>query len=329
MPGGAWYDRSVEIRFVRRAQGGVLASLLLPLLAPLLALTAGSGCSTPLEQNQTHVPVRQSIPVSVCTEQLAPVKSKAQGKAVIRDLDPAQWLEIIIPQYEEEKGLEPTSLDCTGHYVFANESLRGGASDKGWPRTFDVEDMTIQAGPGGMRVFWARTLKFDDNTEGGPIALVRAIDDRAEVYGVGSYRGHPGSKLTPVRAGNDVLVIAETKECDPENPGECRKRATFFLPRRGRLIEGAAVDLERIAVVPSSLERGLFARYRLTTDITYRPDGILLLEQVDVRIVENGLEDKDSGRHLRTVEFGRILKVERDSLFSSNEPLWDRVVGQD
>jgi hypothetical protein len=315
----------VEIRFVRRAERGVLASLLFP----LLALTAASGCSTPLEQNQTHVPVRQSIPVSVCTEQLAPVKSKAQGKAVIRDLDPAQWLEIIIPQYEEEKGLEPTALDCTGHYVFANESLRGGASDKGWPRTFDVEDMTMQSGPGGMRVFWARTLKFDDNTEGGPIALVRAIDDRAEVYGVGSYRGHPGSKLTPVRAGNDVLVIAETKECDPENPGECRKRATFFLPRRGRLIEGAAVDLERIAVVPSSIARGLFTRYRLTTDITYRPDGILLLEQVDVRIVENGLEDKDSGRHLRTVEFGRILKVERDSLFSSNEPLWDRVVGQD
>ncbi len=315
----------MEIRFVRWAQRGVFASLLLP----SLALSAGSGCSTPLEQNQTHVPVRQSIPVSVCTEQLAPVKSKAQGKAVVRDLDPAQWLEIIIPQYEEEKGLEPTALDCTGHYVFANESLRGGASDKGWPRTFDVEDMTIQSGPGGMRVFWARTLKFDDGTEGGPIALVRAIDDRAEVYGVGSYRGHPGSKLTPVRAGNDVLVIAETKECDPANPGECRKRATFFLPRRGRLIEGAAVDLERVAVVPSSIERGLFTRYRLTTDVTYRPDGILLLEQVDVRIVENGLVDKDSGRHLRTVEFGRILKVERDSLFSSNEPLWDRVVGQD
>lgn len=304
----------------------LLRSALLP---SLLAASAASGCSTPLEQNKTHVPIRQSIPVSVCTEQLAPVKAKSQGKAVVRDLDPAQWLEIVIPQYEEEKGLEPTALDCTGHYVFANESLRGGASDKGWPRTFDPEDMTIQSGPGGLRVFWARTLKFDDGTEGGPIALVRAIDDRAEVYGVGSYRGHPGSKLTPARAGNDVLVVAETKECDPEVPSECRKRATFFLPRRGRLIEGAAVDLERIAVVPSSLARGLFTRYHLTTDVTYRPDGILLLEQVDVAIVENGLPDKDSGRHLRRVEFGRMLKVERDSLFSSNEALWDRVVGQD
>ena len=81
--------------------------------------------------------------------------------------------------------------------------------------------------------------------------------------------------------------------------------------------------------VPSAIARGLFARYKLVTDITYRPDGILLLEQVDVRLVENGLPDKDSGRHMRTVEFGRLLKVERDSLFSSNEPLWDRVVGQD
>lgn len=313
----------MEIRFARQVQA------LPAVMASLMSLAGAIGCSTPLEQNTTHVPVRQSIPVSVCTEQLAPVKAKSQGKAVVRDLDPAQWLEIIIPQYEEEKGLAPTSLDCTGHYVFANESLRGGASDQGWPRTFDPEDMTIQAGPGGLRVFWARTLKFDDGTEGGPIALVRAIDDRAEVYGVGSYRGHPGSRLTPVRAGNDVLVVAETKECDPEVPSECRKRATFFLPRRGRLIEGAAVDIERTAVVPSSLARGLFTRYHLTTDVTYRPDGILLLEQVDVAIVENGLPDKDSGRHLRTVEFGRVLKVERDSLFSTNESLWSRVVGQD
>ena len=87
--------------------------------------------------------------------------------------------------------------------------------------------------------------------------------------------------------------------------------------------------LERVTVVPSSLERGLFARYHLVTDVTYRPDGILLLEQVDVQIVEHGIQDKDSGRKLRRVEFGRLLRVERDSLFSSNEPLWDRVVGQD
>jgi hypothetical protein len=286
-----------------------------------------TGCSDPMVQNKANVPVRQSVPVAVCVDQLAPVKAKTQGKAVVRDLDPAQWLEVIIPQYEEEKGLEPTALDCTNHYVFANESLRGGASDRGWPRVFDPEDMTIQAGPGGMRVFWARTLKYDDGTEGGPIALVRAVDDRAEVYAVGSYRGHPGSRLTPVRAGNDIFVSAETKECS--EPGECRKRATFFLPRRGRLIEGAAVDLERVAVVPSSLERGLFARYHLVTDVTYRPDGILLLEQVDVQIVEHGITDKDSGRKLRRVEFGRLLRVDRDSLFSSNEPLWDRVVGQD
>lgn len=300
----------------------------MPALVALgIVATLASGCSEPLTQNDAHVPVRKAVPVAVCSEQLAPVKAKAQGKSVIRDLDPAEWLEVIMPQYEEEKGLEPTSVDCTGHYVFANESLRGGASDKGWPRAFDPEDMTIQAGPGGLRVFWARILKFDDGTEGGPIALVRAIDDRAEVYGVGSYRGHPSSRLVPVRAGNDVLAVAETKECS--EPGECRKRATFFLPRRGRLIEGAAVDLERVAVVPSSIARGLFTRYKLVTDVTYRPDGILLLEQVDVRLVENGLPDKDSGRHMRTVEFGRLLKVERDSLFSSNEPLWDRVVGQD
>ena len=32
--------------------------------------------------------------------------------------------------------------------------------------------------------------------------------------------------------------------------------------------------------------------------------------KIRVAIVENGLPDKDSGRHLRRVEFGRMLKVE-------------------
>jgi hypothetical protein len=39
--------------------------------------------------------------------------------------------------------------------------------------------------------------------------------------------------------------------------------------------------------------------------------------------------DRDSDRDLRKVEFSRFLRVERDTLFSSNDPLWERVVGQD
>ena len=50
--------------------------------------------------------------------------------------------------------------------------------------------------------------------------------------------------------------------------------------RRGRLLESATVDLERIAIVPSVTARGLYARYHLRTDVSYEPEGIRLLEQL-------------------------------------------------
>jgi hypothetical protein len=163
---------------------------------------------------------------------------------------------------------------------------------------------------------------------GGPIALVRAEGDRAEVFGVGSYRGPVNAKLTPVRMGNEMMMVAEAKRCVNENT--CRKVADMYLVRRGRLIPAATVDLERTQRVPSVSERGLYAEYKMTTDVEYTAAGVQLHEKVEVRIIpyeEGG--DRDSDRRLRAVEFSRLLRMERGTLFSSNESLWERVVGQD
>lgn len=81
--------------------------------------------------------------------------------------------------------------------------------------------------------------------------------------------------------------------------------------------------------MPSVTERGLYAKYVLRTDVTYKPAGIQLLEQVEVKIIHYDEGARDSDRALRKVEFSRFLRVERDTLFSSNDPLWERVVGQD
>ena len=70
-------------------------------------------------------------------------------------------------------------------------------------------------------------------------------------------------------------MIGQSTIC-PE-ADDCRKRADFYLARRGRLIPSATVDLERTKVVPSVTERGLYAKYQLRTDITYQPTGIQLL----------------------------------------------------
>ena len=277
-----------------------------------------------------EAPARQTTPIPVCAKPLAPPR-RARGeaaKAIVRDLDPEQWVEVMVPKYEAGQGIDATAVDCTGHYLFANETLRHGASIPGWPRQIDPDELDIRSGPKGLKVLRVRALKFENGDVGGPIALVRAVDDRAEVFGIGSYRGPENAEISPVRLGNETLVVAEARRCpDPYN---CRKVADFYLVRRGRLINAATIDLERVIRVPSVTEKGLYAEYRLNTDVEYTPDGVQLLEQVKVSIIpyeEQG--NRDSDRLLRTVEFKRLLRVERDTLFSSNESLWERVVGQD
>lgn len=276
-----------------------------------------------------EAPGRQTTPIPVCAEGIAPpARSKGDSSTIVRDLDPEQWLEILMPSYDPEKGLEPTARDCTDHYAFANETLRFGISRPGWPRLVDPDDLDVRSGPRGVKALRLRTLDFRNGDVGGPIALVRAADDRAEVFGVGSYRGPADAKIEPRRMGNETIVVAKAKRCpDVYN---CRKIADFFLLRRGRLVNAATVDLERVLRVPSVSERGLYAEYKLTTDVSFSEDGVQLLEQVKVRIIPYEKQgDRDSDRELRTVEFARLLRVERDTLFSTNESLWERVVGQD
>ncbi len=294
----------------------------------LVALAAGVMVScVDTERPVYEASSRQVIPIPVCAKPLAPLRRKDSGGAVMRDLDPEEWLEVMMPEYEMEKGLESTATDCTGHYVFANETLRHGISRNGWPLVVDPEVIDIRSGPRGIKVIRLRAVEFENGDVGGPIALTRAVDDRAEIFGIGSYRGPADAKLSPVRMGNETLVVAEAKRC-PDSTN-CRKIADFFLTRRGRLVNAATVDIERVLRVPSVTERGLYAEYHLRTDLSYSPEGVQLHEQVKVKIIPYEKGDRDSDRTLRTVEFARLLKVDRDTLFSTNESLWERVVGQD
>jgi hypothetical protein len=299
------------------------------------SLVAGSSAACVNAQwASPEVATRRVMPIPVCTTQLTPPARKSKVKApIVRSLDAEKWMTVLVPNLarkdgDPKKGINPTDLDCTGHYLFANETLRHGLSKGGWPRMVDPDDVDMRSGPKGLRVLRLRAVTFANGDIGGPVALVRAIDDRAEVYGIGSYRGPVDAKLTPVRMGNEVMVTAVAKRCaDPTN---CRRVANFFLLRRGRLLNAAMVDIERVQRMPSVTEIGLYAEYRMSTDVSYKKDGIELLEKISVRIIPYEKQgDRDSNRVLRTVEFRRLLQVERDSLFASNESVWERVVGRD
>jgi hypothetical protein len=289
------------------------------------------GVSACVEQNVAtpEVPARKTLPVSVCTTPLTPPPRKAGDERVlVRNIDAEQWMKIVVPQFSPADGLAPTATDCTGSYLFANETLRYGVSTRGWPRVVDPNELDLRTGPKGLTSVRLNAVNFQNGDVGGPIALVRAQDDRAEVYGVGSFRGPVEAKLEPVRMGNEMLLVAEYKRCpDITN---CRKISDFFLLRRGRLILAATADTERVLRVPSRTERGLFAEYRMTTDVSYQAEGIRLLEQVKVKIIPYPNEpERDSDRVLRTAEFSRMLRLDRDALFATNESLWERIVGQD
>ena len=105
-------------------------------LAAVVGLWAMSvaGCGASPEQPHGEIKTRKQIPIPVCSQQLSPVQSDGGGKAVVRSLEPEQWMSILVPSYTEEKGLNATDMDCTGNYIFVNESLRGGVSQRGWPR---------------------------------------------------------------------------------------------------------------------------------------------------------------------------------------------------
>lgn len=296
-----------------------------------LVLPCALGLAACVDQSNLtpEVPARKTLPVSVCTTPLTPPPRKpGDDRVLVRNLDAEQWLQVMVPKYTPSDGLAPVATDCTGHYVFANETLRYGVSTRGWPRLVDGNELDVRSGPKGLTAVRLSAVSFQDGDVGGPIALVRALDDRAEVYGIGSFRGPLDAKVEPVRMGNDTLVVAEYKRCpDITN---CRKIADFYLLRRGRLLHAATTDVERVLRVPSRTERGLYAEYRLTTDVTYRADGVQLLEQVKVKIIPYPNEpERDSDRVLRTVEFARMLRVDRDAMFATNESLWERVVGQD
>src|SRR5262245_64234030 len=76
----------MHVSLLRRSLGTTLA----------LALAASSfaGCGASAEQPHVEVATRKQIPVPVCTMQLAPVRASTKGKALVRSLEPEQWMSV-------------------------------------------------------------------------------------------------------------------------------------------------------------------------------------------------------------------------------------------
>lgn len=280
-----------------------------------MLLTLGlSGCAETPERPRTEDDARQLAPLPACITQLdSSGRTKKTGAA--RSLREEQFWPLVYPTYDAKSGRVPEGAHaCNGRVP----DLKGGQGTK-------IEEGAVLLGGGGdrLKVAWLRSHTYDDGTQGGALALVRSLDGTAEVYAVGSYRGHQKVQLSIERIGPEVVVAAVDDTCTGRKTGSpCETMVTVFAPRSGVLAKVASVATERVSYATDN-EPGIRGRseYRMTSAITYADGGIKVLEQVLVR--------DEQGREIRKAELERAFTFAPDgSMVVDEDSLWSKVVNK-
>jgi hypothetical protein len=238
----------------------------------------------------------------------------------MRSLSDMQYWRLVFPQFDVAAHRLPAgAIACTGARVFDDPVFAGGAT-RGSP--IEVEEGDILFGNGGerVRIVWLRTHRWPDGSRAGPLALVRAKEDFAEVYAVGAYRAATANTtLQAERLGTEVLLSATDDGCiGLAKDATCDTNVTLFLPRTGRLDRLATIDTTRRAYATGS-EPGIQGpvEYELTASPQYTAEGVRLFEQVKAT---------DSlGRLVHRTELERTLVLRDGVLQAAGDPLWGRV----
>ncbi len=276
------------------------------------------GCGTPTQSVSADAP-RSSAPLPACLLRL-PQRGEAQRGSLRQLSEPVIW-KAVFPSYDENQGLESNALACTGRAVFSDPQLSGGHPRRPWPITAQTGDILYGSGPKRSKVVWFRTHAWDDGTAGGALALVRAEEDHAEVFGIGTYRGSfEKTRLATERMADDVVITATDDGCQGASPDDaCESWVTVYSPWAGNLVEQARIATERRRFVAGG-EPGAQGpvRYRLVSTPQYEAEAIQLLEQITAI--------DSTGRTLRTVELQRAYQ-RADGAWTETQPsLWTRIV---
>lgn len=218
---------------------------------------------------------------------------------------------------KEPISLTSETLDCRGERLLEAEALAGATpvSDPFSPRG---EEIVFGGGPDRLRVAWLRTHRTGDGGSAGPLVMIRAFEQTAEVYGIGVFRGTDRTRFMVQRSGDTALVLAKTDECSGSEGIECQTTLDIFQQRLGALDNVGSVLLERVAFAQGT-ERGVdgAVKYHLTSVPHFEGGGIRLHEQISVSDAR--------GREFRRAEVDRYFDVKADRLELPREPsLWDR-----
>jgi hypothetical protein len=282
------------------------------------AWAVGAACTPSERPPRIEDEARAMAPVPAC---VVPLPPRAHGAGVtMRNLTELQYWQLVFPAFDStSRRLPLNAAACTGARVFDEPAFAGGTT-RGSP--IEVQDGDVVYGNGGerVRIVWLRTHRWPDGSQAGPLALVRAKEDFAEVYAVGAYRSATSNTtLQAERLGFEVLVSATDDGCQGQaQDATCETNVSLFLPRFGRLGRLTTMETTRRAYATGS-EPGVQGpvEYVLTASPQYTADGIKLFEQVKAT--------DSSGRVVHRTELERTFVLHDGVLDQGTDSLWGRV----
>jgi hypothetical protein len=267
-----------------------------------------------------EVEARSLAPVPACIVPLTQRKGSSSG--LLRNLRDEQYWKVVFPAFDTNNMTLPEKpLTCTERTVFDDPAFQGAQRRHSPSEPVAEEDLLVGSGGDHLRVVWLKTHSLPDGRAVGPIALVRAKENIAEVYAVGVYRSAtPRPFFVLERMGPEVLVTATDEGCTNKGFGlDCENNVAVFVPRKGVLVRLGDFATEKRAFF-SGAERGTFGEkveYRLTSSVSYVATGLKVFEQIVARDFE--------GREFRRAELERVFAFREVELTSAEAPLWPRI----
>jgi hypothetical protein len=290
---------------------GVRASCLVALVVAL------PSCAGAVESAKLEDGARRTIPVPICLKPLP-----RHGTAgVVATLKPEDYWATVLPSYDASAStVDRSSADCSGRQWFGSPELVQSEGPRTGPIKVSDADVAVESAPNSFKIVWLRTHHFSDGSAGGVLALVRAKEAYAEVYGVGFHRGGAvPTRFAFERLGPEIMVTATDDGCSGAKPRQgCETTMVAYLLSAGQFVPGARFALDRIQYgqAPGIGE----VQYRLTAAPSFQEKSIRLVEQV---VVRDGTQTE-----VRKSDLERVFQLrERGRLVASGESLWNQVVG--
>lgn len=303
-----------------RRRYGPWSSLILSGLVLLGGLGLAPSCAEPT-RSQSADPSRALTPVPACVRRMPPRRDADRG--FMPQLEERDYWSLVFPGASRSE-VPGDGRSCAGGLLFTDPVFQGTKPIAGGSAEAVVipPDAILHGGGGNrLRVVWLRSHRADDGTAAGALALVRAVDDVAEAYVVGVYRGDAErTRLQVERMGGNLAVTAVDERCAGEKPSQpCESLMHVFLPYRGELVPFAELGLRRVRFGENT-EPGIpgRVRYELVTSPTFEKGAIRLVEQVSAT--------DETGKKLRRAEVERVLLVRDGKAEATSEALWDRMV---